>query len=85
MNKMLESMLREVEALPEGEQARIARVLEEEVLRAKRKEPAAAGRWARLVERMRREAPMAGSSEAFLNSVRDFREHFDLGAKPDDE
>lgn len=85
MNKALESMLREVQTLPEGEQARIARVLEEEVQRAKRKEPTAAGRWARLVERMRREAPMAGSSEAFLNSVRDFREHFDLGVKPADE
>ena len=86
MNKVLENMLREVDALPEGEQERIARVLEAEVRRAKRgtraPEHKHKGRWARLAERMRREAPMAGKSEEFLKGVREFRDHFDMRIKP---
>jgi hypothetical protein len=34
---------------------------------------------------MEREAPMAGKSEEFLRRVREFRDHFDLRAGPDDE
>jgi hypothetical protein len=82
MDKTLEHMLREIDTLPEGEQARIARVLEREVRKARRAAPAPAGRWARLVERMRRDAPMAGKSEELLRQVREFREHFDLRIKP---
>ncbi len=82
MNKVLENVLREVNALPEGEQERIARVLEAEVRRAKRETRAPEGRWARLAERMRREAPMAGKSGEFLKSVREFRNHFDMRIKP---
>ena len=82
MNKVLENVLREVNALPEGEQERIARVLEVEVRRAKRETRTPKGRWARLAERMRREAPLAGKSEEFLNGVREFRDHFDMHIKP---
>jgi hypothetical protein len=79
MIEALERMLREVEALPDGEQARIARVLEAEVRKARPATPApACGRWAGLVRRMRREAPLAGSSEEFLRDVRRFRDRFDL-------
>lgn len=82
MNKVLERVLHEIEALPEPEQARIARVLEAEVRRARSEAPAAAGRWAQLVERMRREAPLDGRSEEFLRRVREFRDHFDLRPGP---
>lgn len=85
MNKVLEHVLREIDDLPEAAQARIARVLEAEVDKAKRERPAAPGRWSRLVERMQREAPMAGKSEEFLRNVREFREHFDLRIKPTGE
>jgi hypothetical protein len=85
MNKVLKDMLREVEALPEEKQQRIARVLEEEVQKAKRELPAPAGRWARLAERMSREAPMLGKSEEFLKQVREFRDNFDMRLKPTDE
>src|SRR5690349_19710095 len=53
MNKVLENVLREVDRLPEEEQRRIARVLEEEVHKA-RQTPAKQGRWARLAERLSR-------------------------------
>jgi hypothetical protein len=78
MIEALERMLREVETLPDGEQARIARVLEAEVRKAKPATAAPAGRWAGLVRRMRREAPLAGRSEEFLRDVRRFRDRFDL-------
>ena len=81
MHKVLEDMLREVDALPEGEQERIVRVLEAEVRKAKRETRAPKGRWARLAERMRREAPMAGKSDEFLQSAREFRDHFDIQIK----
>ena len=77
MNEMLEDMVRQLRTLPDEEQKRIARLLEGEVRRAGHEPPAPAGRWSRLVDRMRHEAPMAGQSEAFLASVRTFREHFD--------
>jgi hypothetical protein len=78
MIEALERMLREVEALPDGEQARIARVLEAEVRKAKPATPAPVKRWTGLVRRMRREAPLAGGSEEFLRDVRRFRDRFDL-------
>jgi hypothetical protein len=78
MIEALERMLREVEALPHGEHARIARVLEAEVRKARRTTPAPAGRWAGSVRRMRRDAPLAGRSEEFLRDVRRFRDRFDL-------
>jgi hypothetical protein len=81
MNRTLENMLREIEELPQGTQERIARVLEDEVRKARREGAPPAGRWSRLVERMRREAPMAGKSEEFLRTVRDFRDHFDMNVK----
>lgn len=82
MNEALQTMLREVDALPEEDQRRIARVLAEEVRRARHGAVEPAGRWARLVERMEREAPMAGRSEEFLANVREFRDGFDLRVKP---
>ena len=85
MNKMLETMLREVDTLPEEDQRRIARVLEEEVRKAKGETPVPAGRWARFAERMSREAPMIGKSEQFLKSVREFRDNFDMRIKPTEE
>jgi hypothetical protein len=80
MNKALQHLFHEVVALPEREQARIARVLEAEVRKAKSEAPVPAGRWAQLVERMRREAPLDGRSEEVLRRVRDFRDHFDLSS-----
>ena len=85
MNKMLETMLREVDTLPEEDQRRIARVIEAEVRKSKDETPAATGRWARFAERMSREAPMMGKSEEFLGSVREFRDNFDLRVKPAEE
>jgi hypothetical protein len=85
MNKALENLLHEVEALPDEEQQRIARLVAEEVERARSASQAPSGRWARLADRMEREAPMAGKSEEFLRRVREFRDHFDLRAGPDDE
>ena len=82
MNKMLETMLREVDTLPEEEQRRIARVLEGEVRKAKGEIPVPTGRWARFAERVSREAPMMGKSEEFLRSVREFRDDFDMRVKP---
>ncbi len=82
MDKTLERVLHEVEALPEPEQARIARVLEAEVRKVRGEVPAPAGRWAHLVERMRREAPLDGRSEEVLGRVRDFRDNFDLRPGP---
>jgi hypothetical protein len=76
MNKVLEHMLREVEALPEEKQQRIARVLEDEVRKAKQEAPAPAGRWARLAERLSKESPLEGKSEEFLQHVKEFREGF---------
>jgi hypothetical protein len=85
MNEMLESMLHEVEALPEEQQARIMRVIQEEVSKAKREAAAPPDRWAKFAERMAREAPMKGKSEAFLRRVREFRDNFDLrGGRSDD-
>lgn len=84
MNKMLETMLRQVDTLPEEDQRRIARVLEEEV-RKVRDEAPVAGRWARFAERVSREAPMMGKSEEFLKSVREFRDNFDMRVKPTDQ
>ena len=79
MNKVLEHVLQEIETLPEGEQARIARILEAEVRKAQSESATSAtGRWARLAERMRREAPLDGRSEEVLRRVRKFRDHFDL-------
>ena len=75
MNKVLENVLREVDRLPEEEQRRIARVLEEEVHKARRT-PAKQGRWARLAERLSRESPLEGKSEEFLKQVREFRDGF---------
>ncbi len=75
MNKVLENVLREVDRLPEEEQRRIARVLEEEVHKARRT-PAKQGRWARLAERLNRESPLEGKSEEFLKQVREFRDGF---------
>ena len=82
MNKVLENVLREVNALPEGEQKRIARVLEAEIRKARREPRPPGGRWARLAERMRREAPLVGKSDEFLDGVREFRDHFDMRIKP---
>ena len=76
MHKMLETMLHEVEALPEEEQRRIARVLEEEVHRARRAAAQPRGRWARLAERLSRESPLEGESEEFLRRAREFRDGF---------
>jgi hypothetical protein len=76
MHKMLETMLHEVEALPEEEQRRIARVLEEEVHRARQGTAKPHGRWARLAERLSRESPLEGKSEEFLRQVREFRDGF---------
>jgi hypothetical protein len=78
MNEMLQSVLHEVETLPQAQQERIVRVIKEEIRKAKHDAPASAGRWDHLVERMQREAPMAGKSEAFLRKVREFRDNFDL-------
>ncbi len=52
MNEMLESVLHEVEALPEAEQQRIVQVIREEVSKAKREAAEPPDRWARLAERM---------------------------------
>lgn len=82
MNKMPETMLLEVDTLPEEEQRRIARVLEGEAHKAKGEASAPTGRWARFAERMGREAPMTGKSEEFLRSVREFRDGFDLRVEP---
>jgi hypothetical protein len=77
MNEMLESVLHEVEGLPEEQQERIVRVIKEEVSRAKREfATAAPGRWARLAERLSRESPFEGRSEEVLRQVREFREGF---------
>lgn len=84
MNEMLESVLHEVEALPEAEQQRIVQVIREELSKAKR-EAAPPDRWARFADRMAREAPMKGKSEAFLRSVREFRDNFDLRGGRSDE
>ena len=84
MSKVLENIFREVEALPEEEQQRIVRVLEEEVQKVKSEAPAPSGRWARFAERMHREAPMQGKSEAFLKKVREFRDNFDMRIKSAD-
>jgi hypothetical protein len=46
MDERLESILHEVDTLPEGERRRIARVLEHEVRKAKARAPAPEGRWA---------------------------------------
>lgn len=80
MNEVLERVFHEIETLQEQEQEqkRIARVLEAEVRKARGEVPASAGRWAELVERMRREAPLDGRSEEFLRRVRDFRDRYDL-------
>jgi hypothetical protein len=85
MNKVLENVLREVDRLPEEAQQRIARVLEEEVHKEQHTAARSKGRWVRLVERMRREAPLQGQSERFLRDVREFRDNFDLRVKPADE
>jgi hypothetical protein len=82
MDATLERVLLEIGVLPEEEQRRIARILEEEVHKAKGEEQAPAGRWANLVERMQREAPMRGKSEEFLSRVREFRDHSDLRIRP---
>ena len=85
MREMLESVLHEIEALPEAEQQRIVQVIREEVSKAKREAAEPPDRWARFAERMAREAPMKGKSEAFLRSVREFRDNFDLrGGRSDD-
>lgn len=76
MNKLLERAIKEVEALPEEAQQRIARMLEEEVHKAKQEAPVPAGRWARLAERLSRESPLEGKSEEFLRHVKEFREGF---------
>jgi hypothetical protein len=77
MHKMLETMLHEVEALPEEEQRRIARVLEGEVHKARQATKAKPhGRFARLAERLSRESPLEGKSEEFLRQVREFRDGF---------
>ena len=73
---MLETMLHEVEALPQEEQRRIARVLEEEVHRARRVTAKPHGRWARLAARLSRESPLEGKSEELLRQVREFRDGF---------
>jgi hypothetical protein len=52
MDRVLEKMLIEVDALPEVERRRIIRLLEKEVRLAKRLAPKASGRWARLAERL---------------------------------
>lgn len=85
MNKMLETMLREVDTLPEEDQRRIAQVLKEEVCKAKGETSVPVGRWARFAERMSREAPIMGKNEQFLKSVREFRDNFDMRIKPTDE
>jgi hypothetical protein len=77
MNEMLESVLHEVEALPEPDQRRIVRVIKEEVSKARREVAAATpGRWARLAERLSRESPFEGRSEEVLQRVREFRDGF---------
>jgi hypothetical protein len=70
MNEMLESVLHEVETLPQAQQERIVRLIKEEIGNAKHDAPASAGRWDHLVERMQREAPMAGKSELLAQSAR---------------
>ena len=79
MNKVLEHVLREIDALPEAEQERIARVLTEQVRQARQATPKSQGRWARLAERLSRESPLEGKSEEFLRQVREFREGFAFG------
>ena len=79
MNKVLERVLREIDALPLVEQERIARVLQEEVRQAQRTSPKLPSRWARLAERLDRESPLEGKSEEFLRQVREFRGGFAFG------
>jgi hypothetical protein len=78
MNKTLETMLCEVDALPEIEQQRIVRVLKEEVGKAKREAAASPGRWTRLADRLSRESPLEGRSEELLRQVREFCEGFSM-------
>ena len=81
MDKALEDVLREVDSLPGEEQRRIARVLEEEVHKARRAAEEPRSRWARLAERLSGESPLEGRSEDFLRQVREFRDGF-LFAEP---
>jgi hypothetical protein len=78
MNEMLESVLHEVEMLPEAHQQRIVRVIKEELSRAKREVAVTPGRWARLAERLSKESPLEGRSEEVLRRVREFREGFEM-------
>jgi hypothetical protein len=75
MDEVLESMFREIDALPDRERERILRMLEEELRQARRAVPQP-GRWARLAERFSAESPLEGQSEDFLRRVREFREGF---------
>lgn len=76
MDKRLETVLREVDALPEEEQRRIARVIEGEVGKAHQVAAKPQRRWARLAERLSRESPLEGKSEEFLGQVRELRDGF---------
>ena len=78
MDKVLEDMFREVDALPDEERQRILRVLDEQVREAKRRASPPRGRWARLAERLSRESPLEGTSEDFLRQAREFRQGFML-------
>jgi hypothetical protein len=82
MTKVLERMLREVDALPAAERQRILGMIEAELSKIRRENAISRGRWAELVARMRREAPLAGESEAVLERARGFRDHLDLRIKP---
>ncbi len=84
MDAALESLLHEVDALPDEERQRIARVIEGEVRALRQGAPVPEGRWARFAERMSREAPMRGQSEKFLRQVKDFRDNFAMSAEERD-
>lgn len=75
MDQVLESMFREIGALPDDQRERIVRMLEEEVRKA-RQAVAKPGRWARLADRLSKESPLEGQSEEFLRQARKFREGF---------
>lgn len=75
MDQVLESMFREIGALPDDQRERIVRMLEEEVRKA-RQAAAKPGRWARLADRLSKESPLEGQSEEFLRQARKFREGF---------
>ena len=80
MNAVLERVVRELAALPEGEQARIARVLEDQVRLARRGRPVR--RWAAVADRLAALDVLEGQSEGLVRHVRSMRDSVELGDEP---